>query len=293
MARTRANVTTDHDEIRRWAEERGAEPACVRKTGGKGDIGMIRLDFPGYSGEQSLEHISWDEWFQKFDESGLALLHQDTLATGGKSNFNKLIARETAQAREQGNNRASRRKLQSGRGRGSAQASSRQSSSRGRSASSKRASSAIAKRSTSSSRGERSARTRSASSSRSRSSAASSRGREPGRAVSRSKQAKGSQRSSRDVTRRSGPIAGRNPRRAGSGSRQAVARSTGRRSAKRNPEKVAKTARRIKQGAENIIRMERGQGSRGASRVTERGAAKTVGATARRRGNATGRRKAA
>jgi hypothetical protein len=107
-------MTTDHDEIRRWAEERGAKPACVRRTGGKGDIGMIRLDFPGYSGANSLEHISWNDWFRKFDESELALLHQTTTARGQKSNFNKLVARETAAARARGNNKASRRSLSRG-----------------------------------------------------------------------------------------------------------------------------------------------------------------------------------
>src|SRR5581483_5644211 len=87
---------TDHDEIRRWAEERNARPSCVRRTGGKNDVGMIRLDFPGYSGEDSLEEISWDEWFEKFDESNLALLVQDHTAGGEKSNFNKLVSQETA-----------------------------------------------------------------------------------------------------------------------------------------------------------------------------------------------------
>ncbi|HEY2498815.1 MAG TPA: hypothetical protein VGK24_17270 [Candidatus Angelobacter sp.] len=86
----------DHQEIQQWAEERGASPACVRGTGGGDDVGMIRLDFPGYSGEQSLEHIEWDDWFQKFDESGLALWVQDRTASGQKSNFNKLVSRETA-----------------------------------------------------------------------------------------------------------------------------------------------------------------------------------------------------
>ena len=70
-------VLTDHDEIRRWAEERDARPSAVRSTGGDGDIGIIRLDFPGYSGEDSLEEVSWDEWFEKFDESGLALVVQE------------------------------------------------------------------------------------------------------------------------------------------------------------------------------------------------------------------------
>jgi hypothetical protein len=88
----------DHEEIRQWAEDRNARPACVRGTGGSEDVGMIRLDFPGFSGEKSLEHIEWDEWLQKFDESGLALLVQDTTADGQRSNFNKLVSRETAES---------------------------------------------------------------------------------------------------------------------------------------------------------------------------------------------------
>jgi len=96
-----SKITTDHEEIRRWAEERGAQPACVKGTGAEGDIGMLRLDFPGFSGEDSLQHISWDDWFQKFDERNLALLHQEKTARGQKSNFNKLMSRETAEAAEQ------------------------------------------------------------------------------------------------------------------------------------------------------------------------------------------------
>ena len=90
-----AQPMKDHAEIRRWAEARGAQPACVKGTGGKGDVGMIRLDFPGFSGARSLQKISWDEWFRRFDESNLALLVQDSTARGKKSNFNKLVARES------------------------------------------------------------------------------------------------------------------------------------------------------------------------------------------------------
>jgi len=88
-----------HEEIRNWAEDRGAAPACVKGTGGGGDAGMIRLDFPGYSGEESLQHISWDDWFEKFDENDLALMVQDTTAGGERSNFNKLVKRTTVQQR--------------------------------------------------------------------------------------------------------------------------------------------------------------------------------------------------
>jgi len=96
MATHSSRTITDHEEIRRWAEERDAHPACVRGTGGEGDPGMIRLDFPGYSGAQKLQEISWDDWFQSFDDNNLALVVQDRTAGGQRSNFNKLVARESA-----------------------------------------------------------------------------------------------------------------------------------------------------------------------------------------------------
>ncbi len=109
-----AKITTDHDEIRNWAEERGGRPASVRSTHGQGrgksGTGIIRIEFPDApnSKHDALEEISWEEFFEKFDESDLALLYQEETAGGEKSNFNKLIGRETAQAREHGANHASR-----------------------------------------------------------------------------------------------------------------------------------------------------------------------------------------
>ena len=123
-----ARVLTDHDEIRNWAEERGAEPACVIGTGGDGDIGMIRLDFPGYSGEGSLEPIDWDDWFQKFDERNLALLVQDETARGERSNFNKLVSRETVEKEQAGRSSRSRSGSRSGSGRSRSTTRSRKSS---------------------------------------------------------------------------------------------------------------------------------------------------------------------
>jgi hypothetical protein len=90
-----SHTTTDHDEIRRWAEERGAKPSCVTGTGGGDDVGLLRLDFPGYSGEGSLQEISWDEFFEKFDDRNLALLYEEETSGGEKSNFNKLVSRDT------------------------------------------------------------------------------------------------------------------------------------------------------------------------------------------------------
>lgn len=86
------NTTTDHDTIRKWVEERGGKPATVRTNGD--DVGILRIDFPGYSGDETLEEISWDEFFRKFDESNLAFLYQEQTADGETSRFNKFVSRD-------------------------------------------------------------------------------------------------------------------------------------------------------------------------------------------------------
>jgi ferritin-like metal-binding protein YciE len=97
MARSErsGHTTTDHDFIRRWVEERGGWPARVVGTSrGDDDAGLIRIDFPGFSGEGSLERIEWEEWFQGFEDNQLAFLHRDLDHGGGDlDRFNKLISR--------------------------------------------------------------------------------------------------------------------------------------------------------------------------------------------------------
>ena len=90
-------LTRDPEVIRKWAEERGGKPTAVASTRSGDDAGLIRLDFPGYSGGDSLEEISWELWFSKFFENDLVLLYQEETADGQKSNFNKLISASTAE----------------------------------------------------------------------------------------------------------------------------------------------------------------------------------------------------
>jgi len=97
MAGASSKTTTDHDEIRKWAEARGGKPSTVKRTESDGEAGVLRIDFPGYSGKDSLEEISWDEFFAKFDEKKLAFLYQEKTAGGEESRFFKLVSRETAE----------------------------------------------------------------------------------------------------------------------------------------------------------------------------------------------------
>jgi hypothetical protein len=90
---SKSTTTTDHDEIRRWVEEHDGKPASVRGTEKGDDTGILRIDFPGGAGEDALEHVSRDEWFQKFEESNLAFLYQEEKASGEDSTFFKLVSR--------------------------------------------------------------------------------------------------------------------------------------------------------------------------------------------------------
>ena len=99
-----SEVTTDHDRIRRWAEDKGGKPAAVKRTHSKEDVGIIRIMFPDVpqSEHEALAEISWDEFFEEFDKRNLALIFDpDSL-------FSKLVGRETAERREHGETHASR-----------------------------------------------------------------------------------------------------------------------------------------------------------------------------------------
>lgn len=86
-----AHTTTDHDVIRRWAEERGGRPAIVESTW-DGETAVLHIDFN--EPDESLMDISWSEFFRIFDESDLAFLYQDEVGNGEETRFFKLVSRD-------------------------------------------------------------------------------------------------------------------------------------------------------------------------------------------------------
>jgi hypothetical protein len=99
-----AEVTTDHETIRKWAESKGGKPAAVARTHKGGDVGIIRIMFPEnpQSEHDALVEISWDEFFREFEERKLALLYDpDGL-------FSKIVGRDTVEKRKQGDHDAAR-----------------------------------------------------------------------------------------------------------------------------------------------------------------------------------------
>lgn len=93
MANAESKITTNHEKIRKWIEERDGKPARVIGTGNAEDPGVLRIDFPGNFAGDRLEDISWDQFFNKFEDANLAFLYQERLASGDESRFFKLIER--------------------------------------------------------------------------------------------------------------------------------------------------------------------------------------------------------
>ncbi|MGR3455895.1 hypothetical protein [Pseudooceanicola sp.] len=84
-----AAQTTDHDVIKKWVEARDGHPARVKDTG---EGGILRIDFD--PPEEDLQEISWDEFFEVFEDRKLAFLHQDMTEDGQTSRFNKFVDRD-------------------------------------------------------------------------------------------------------------------------------------------------------------------------------------------------------
>jgi hypothetical protein len=87
-----SQVTTDHEEIREWAQRHGGKPAAVASTHDEDDVGIVRIMFPKakQSEHANLTEISWEEFFEEFEKRSLALVYDEN------SMFSKVISRDSA-----------------------------------------------------------------------------------------------------------------------------------------------------------------------------------------------------
>lgn len=98
MSASTTRRTIDHAVIRRWAEQRGAQPALVKGDSLGTEVSGLRLGLPNFKGIW-LSPISWDEFFLRFEERELEFLYQDVTREGDPSDFFKLINRSRALSR--------------------------------------------------------------------------------------------------------------------------------------------------------------------------------------------------
>ena len=90
---TSTNTTTNHEVIRLWTEDRGGKPASVASTTEGDDVGVLRIFFPGQGSGDQLDEISWEDFFDKFEEASLAFLYDIHTTDGSLSRFCKFVQR--------------------------------------------------------------------------------------------------------------------------------------------------------------------------------------------------------
>jgi len=88
-----SNQTHNHQTIREWAEARNGVPARVIGTTVNGDEGILRIHFPEFSKSDDLEEISWEDFFNDFDQERLDFLYQEKKTNGEMSTFHKFVSR--------------------------------------------------------------------------------------------------------------------------------------------------------------------------------------------------------
>lgn len=88
----RIETTTDHETIRRWIEERGSTAARVIEPAGD-DPGSLAV-VPEGTDDESVEEITWEEFFRIFEEENLAFVYQTARDDPNERWFCRFIDRE-------------------------------------------------------------------------------------------------------------------------------------------------------------------------------------------------------
>jgi hypothetical protein len=89
--------TKSHEEIRRWAEERAGKPAVVAGTDAEIPGGVLRIDFgtPEFAAaapiDEDLVEVTWDNFFQTFDQHNLRFVYENETEDGDQSRFCRFV----------------------------------------------------------------------------------------------------------------------------------------------------------------------------------------------------------
>jgi hypothetical protein len=89
-------LTRDHREIQHWVQERDGRPGVVRTSEDPNAPVTLEVDFPGHSGEQTVQSITWEEFFDHFDREQLLFAYKDDTTSGEVSFFCKIVDQQHA-----------------------------------------------------------------------------------------------------------------------------------------------------------------------------------------------------
>ncbi len=83
-----SRMTKDHKVIRKWVEQHGGVPAEVKsRYAAQEEAGLIRIFFPNEESGDDLETVSWDDFFEKFDQAHLMFVFDEHTQKNGDRFF--------------------------------------------------------------------------------------------------------------------------------------------------------------------------------------------------------------
>lgn len=84
-----SKITSLHDEIRTWVKARGGKPEII--TSHTNNKRQLKIEFNNHKPSDTHHAISWEEFFNFFDNNNLLFLYQETTLAGVQSRFYKFI----------------------------------------------------------------------------------------------------------------------------------------------------------------------------------------------------------
>ncbi|RPI32584.1 MAG: hypothetical protein EHM70_08600 [Chloroflexota bacterium] len=77
-------ITTDRNVIKMWVNARGGWPAIIRKFTSAGVEMALSIVFPGSETDETIHRLTWEEFFEKFEQQHLVFIYED------KDNYHQL-----------------------------------------------------------------------------------------------------------------------------------------------------------------------------------------------------------
>lgn len=99
-------VTIDRRVIEEWAKKHNGRPEVIEKLEGGVEAAGLRIDFPGKVDDEFLpesdppQNISWDKFFQKFEDQKLAFEYRDEEELSDPSDSYRFIKRSNTDEEE-------------------------------------------------------------------------------------------------------------------------------------------------------------------------------------------------
>lgn len=78
-------VTGDHTLIQQWILERKGKPVTRKVIRGTEILRVLQISFPDSAGQETLEEISWENFFECFEKEQLVFLYQEFALDGSLS----------------------------------------------------------------------------------------------------------------------------------------------------------------------------------------------------------------